>query len=501
MRRALLALVILVLAGCGGDAAIGARYRAERGLWRLDREAERLSIRPDLVTQDQWMALAGRYESLATSDKARVPSTPAGNDWRATEAVALVRSAQIHAALGDSTHMLELYSRVETDYADVPKVAGEVALARGKIAESRRDWTKAIAAYRSVLERVEPKADKVGVAKTALELPLHIARLAAVAAGDTAAAARAPHYREAESTYRSLIAAGDSATVAEAHAYLAQAASDLGDWPTALAEVRRAETESRKLTPPPREPASLRYSAAGIERRMGDERGYRATLDSLIVDYPKSSFAPRALLALADQAAGEGRTEDALTFLERVGKDYANEEDLAAQAMLARGRLLERADRWSEAQEVFRALPVDHPVTAAALSSPLEIAGHYERVGDTEGRRSALERAEAQYRDFLSRYPEGKLSATADQQLVSTLTLLGRKKDALDQMLGLSERYRGTNRGANYAFAAARYAYLEMGDTARAADILDRAAATYKDADFGRWAGTEAARLRHGGGK
>jgi hypothetical protein len=68
-------------------------------------------------------------------------------------------------------------------------------------------------------------------------------------------------------------------------------------------------------------------------------------------------------------------------------------------------------------------------------------------------------------------------------------------------MLAMSDRYRGTNRGANYAFAAARYAYQQMGDTARAADILDQAAATYKDGDFGRWAGTEAARLRKRPGK
>ena len=60
-------------------------------------------------------------------------------------------------------------------YADLPTVSAEVALARGRIAESKGQAGPAADFYESIAARIDPDPAGVGVAGAVMELPLRIA--------------------------------------------------------------------------------------------------------------------------------------------------------------------------------------------------------------------------------------------------------------------------------------------------------------------------------------
>ena len=130
--------VVLVLAGlgaCGGEALIGARYRAERELWHLNEEYRRLDIKPQLVGPDTWRALAVRYEEMAASYEIAPKTATAdtvAHEVRTLVARSLISAAQIRANIGDSLQMHANYTRVLANFQDIPLLVAEVVLAQGR---------------------------------------------------------------------------------------------------------------------------------------------------------------------------------------------------------------------------------------------------------------------------------------------------------------------------------------------------------------------------------
>jgi tetratricopeptide (TPR) repeat protein len=496
------ALVLVILAsalavGCG-DADLGNRFRAERALWNANAEVQRLSIRPELVTEATWRKAVDTYSAIPSQYPAKGRGATA-LELRGIHANALLAAARIYGTLGDSVAMLDVYSRIENEYKDLPLITGEVAFARGRLAESQNDWDGALAAYREALARVQPKAGDPGVAGAVMELPLRMARIRVVAAHDSSMAFRQQAYRDAETYYRGMIAKADTLTGLDARAYMADVAADQNNWGEAAAQLKSLETTLNSMKPSPRDPASARYALAQLQSRSKAEASnVQATLSSLIKDYPESPFVNQANLSLAYSYSQSGSFDQALTALDAVGKGKNAPEDLAGQALLLKAQILDHTGKWTEAQQILAALPVDHPVSEAALLAPIEVVRHYERVGDTEGAQAALAKAEGAYRDFLSRYPTGPVSVMAQEKLARTLAQEKRYDLAIAEFVRLGEALGQHPAGATYLAAAAQLALQQLGDTTRAAEILDRTATQYPNRKVGHWASEEAARLRKG---
>ena len=147
---------------------------------------------------------------------------------------------------------------------------------------------------------------------------------------------------------------------------------------------------------------------------------------------------------------------------------------------------------------MFKALPVQHPLTEAALLAPLETIAHYQRAEDSKETEAALVRAEGAYRDFVQRYPPGPITLSARAKLVQTLVLQKRFEDAIAELLSMSDDLREQPQGAALLLDAARIAHGQLGDSTRAAEILERLASRYPNMSMGRWAKAEVARLRGG---
>jgi TolA-binding protein len=507
MTRLTVFLLLLAIsagiAGCGGSD-VGRRYRAERALWKIQREAHRLSIQPRLVDQETWRKLASDFEAIAARNASVEPGdaeTRAGKvsaDIRTISARALISAAQIYAGAGDSLRMMATYERVRRDFQDLPRATSEVALAQGRIAEVRRDWAAAASAYEAVIRSIEPVPGRTGVAGTVLELPLRVARLRARAAGDSSLVAKKPHYAWARKYYEGQVAQNPGTAVGvESRIHLAELDSDLGEWRQAVSSLSDAEKDLTAMDPRPWDPAEVRFAIGRIQTQwQGTDGPGRDTFQSLVTDYPESRSAPRALIALSGIAAQTGDVEAALGYLDQVRDNYSQAEDLSAQALLARGTILEQNDRWGEALKVFRSLPAEHPVSESALRAPLAIVAHYTRVKDTTAAAQELERAESWYREFLVRYPTSPATLSARRKLVQVLSMQERYGDAVQELVGLGKSLGPSPQGAQFLLEAARMSIVQLADTVRTADILEYTGQLFSEAKIGRWALSEAKRLR-----
>ncbi len=504
------ATALCFLCACADARPTGVRYRTERDLWRINQEYQRLSIKRTLVEPATWRDLAARYERVAAAvtatatrdGDAAVPQ--AVREVRALAARALVSAAHLQASVGDTLTMLHNFERVTTEFQDVQSVLGEVVLAQGRIAESQADWEKAAAAYERVVVTTTPHPGDPGVAGVVLDLPLRIARLRArtgASQGDSTLTRGKLHpeaYAAATRVYSEWITAQPNSRVeAEARLRLAEVAADQERWPDALAQLQQVEAQASRTADSNLDPGNIRLTTAMVQSRASiPPDSVRATLRSVVQDFPQSQAAPRALLAMAAQAAGQASVNEALEYLDELQSDYPHASSIGSQGMLMRSRILEREGRWAEAQDVLRALPVQHPLSEAALQAPLDVASHYARAQDHEETEAALERAEQEYRDLLARYPTGQNSLLVRTKLVQTLLLQKNHEVALGELLSMGEALQGSPQGAAFMLQAARLAHNELGDPPRAAQILERLGKLYPNMEIGRWASGEAARLR-----
>jgi len=326
-----------------------------------------------------------------------------------------------------------------------------------------------------------------------------MARIRVVAAHDSSMTFRAQAYRDAETYYKDMIAKADTLTTLDARAYMADVAADQSHWDEAASQLKSLEQTLRVMKPAPKDPASARYALAQLQTRSKAEApSVQATLLSLIKDYPESPFVVQANLSLAYTYAQSEQFDRALAALDAVGSTKSAPEDLAGQALLLKAQILDHTGKWTDAQQILAALPVDHPLSEAALLAPIEVVRHYERAGDSEGTQAALAKAEASYRDFLNRYPTGPVSVMAQEKLARTLAQEKRYDLAVAEFVRLGEALGQHPAGATYLAAAAQLALQQLGDTTRAAEILDRTATQYPNRKVGQWASEQAARLRKG---
>lgn len=490
------------LASCSHDQDAGRRYRAERELWQADFQHRELSVRPRDVKKEQWLALASRYEGIADRHGKGLGAVssngPSRQGLQTVAARALYTAAQLYGASGDSTRVDQIFGRMADEFSGLPAVAAEVALAQGRITESRGQFRQAADLYQSVVDRVQPDPQSTGAAGAVVDLPLLIARLHTRAANSTPATGGRPFYDAAMGWYERVVRdhAG-SRTQFAAQEHLADLAADLGDWPKALSALQALEDQLKAIPSPPRDPAEVRMARAGIQARATKNlEQARATLASVLEDYPTSPAVPQTLHALALNAYDRNQMGEALGYLDRLTTEYKGNPEMAARGLLTRAQMLERQDRWGEALDAYRSVPAQYPVTEPALLAPLEIAAHYDRVKDQAATATALETAAHDYRDFVAKYPPGPQTSFARQQLAKTLTLQGKYDEAIAEMVSLGQDLAPAQISVALLTGAAKMAYHQLADSLKAADILERMGKTYEGSQIGQWASGEAARLR-----
>lgn len=485
----------LLLTGCVADKDAGRLYLAEREIYQADRAYRDLTIRPQDVENEAWAALAERFEKIGKRFETTAGTgSPSTRSLRILCARSLFAAAQIRSGIGDSTTVDEIYRGMAGSYADLPEVSAEVALAQAGLAEGRGDLRSALGLYRRVIDLVPPDPMQPGAPSAVLQLPVRVARMSSVLAGYRDENA----YAEADQYYQRVALANPGSLVqVDAEASRAELAADRGDWSGGIEILGALEAELRAKPRRERDPAAVMLTRAELMTRAGaNADSVQGVLSRLLGDFPKSKFAPRALIALAANANERNRVEDALAYLDRIPAEHKEDEDAGSQALLLRARLLESRDRWPEARETLRTLTSEHPLSEAGMAAPMLSVEHSDRAGDEAGTQAALADAERYYRDFIERYPPSQYSLMARERLVQVCTLRNNDDAAITEMVKLGEDLKGSERGARWFASAAAMAYGKAKNTERALEILDRMSQTYASTEPGTWAANEARRIR-----
>ena len=501
MKRSLTLIlcgIALAVSGCSSSPELATRYEAEKGYWQAERQFQKLSIRADLVEEDQWRDAARLFMEVGdefSKQPSSADSSRAGSDARTTRrlsARAWNRAAMIYLGIADTTRALEVFQGVESEFTQIPEVQSGASLSMAQIYEVQGKGEEALAAYRRAMERLDV-ADLESIPTPLLSVPLSVARLEE---GDAQAQ---QGYSGAAAFYEEVIRTRPGTVDAlTARSRLVDIATDSRDWSKAISELRLLEKEMNLFPEPPQDPGKIRYAIAEAQRNgLQDAAAGAQTLKTLETDYPNSPFRARALLSLAQYSYGfENDSEKALAYLDQLDQVSTDSDNAIAAGRLERAGILERENRWGEALEILRRIPVEYPLTEAALQSHLEVAAYYEKTKDTANFDIALDGAREAYRDFLERFPSESLSVQARTRLTSVLMAQERYAEAVDEMAILGQVFQRTPNGARYMLGAAQTAETELKDMERAAAFYSTVAEWFPTTDLGRTAAERAAELR-----
>jgi tetratricopeptide (TPR) repeat protein len=377
VARAVAALALLGGWGCG-DPGLWERWQAERALWRAQRLADRISIRPSNASAQDWTRAAEAFHAVASrwpAERWLAPGTGArGREIAALSLHARISAGHVEFASGRPEPAFAAWAEVERAAAAMPALAVEAATARaeafaelGRAAEAAEAWEDIVSTYPAL----DPESGSAlpGVLRAALE-----AGRAWAAAGRPAGAdsALAIGMHALDGTLAS--AAGRArADIAQALAAVRDAAGD----PRGAVEARRVALEASR---DPVRRAGLLLGGAESWLAAGEADSARAWAARAPDEDSHAGPVAMRLEAIAWEASGPPR--EALEAWSRLLRAHPKAQDAAAEARYRRGLLLEASGPWALARSEFGVLTATFPTHPLAMEAHLRIAGHLARQGE-----------------------------------------------------------------------------------------------------------------------
>jgi tetratricopeptide (TPR) repeat protein len=487
VRRWLLtALVSLCVLGCE-SADVGRVYQAERDYFRADRLRRRLAIHPEAVTDADRRRVADAFR--AVGDRYRATLTPADTiDVARVQCVRVGSRAHLVAAeayldLGDHETARAVAADVREYMAWSPGTA-MVAQARLVDALAAQEKLEEALAATWVLATDFPSASRAGeIYQPSFAAPMNAVELARMIGDPSLAAASASR---ALSYYEGVAEAWPRKTVA--------LLSDLNQ-STLLVELGRVpEATSRLERVLHHYPESVlgQKEASAVALRLGQlYTGNPGTLEQGIDAFerarrlePRGPSACDAILALAAIRADQGRDEEALLLYREAQQQRPDDPDRSAVARFGRAQVLERSGRWDEALTEYRALQAAYPRSPQGLEVPFVLAAHYRATQAEELALSTLRKASDDLRAVLAARPEANVAFGTYRYLARALVEQRDWAGAVEVMSEFAASFPEAPEGAMALLEAASVCRQQLGDAARAAELLDRVQAGYPNTEF-----------------
>lgn len=381
--------------------------------------------------------------------------------------------------LGQPEKAAETFRKVAAQYGDSP-VAGESALRAGEVLRREKQYKAAAQQYEFILQKY-PTSEYAGDAQAGLAWTRF-------AQGD---------YQGARSSFQTLIAKFPRSKAAT------EAPLRIGDCyysEKKFAEAAGSYSEAAKSADP--EIAGEATYWLGMSRlEMKSATEATAAFETLATKYPKSPFAQRGQVRLAEALAQQGKTDAALTA---YGRAVAlNPSTPAAEtAAYAQGVLLYGAKRVPEAGAQFKVF-VEHfpksaqapaarlalaqclfegkqfgpaaatlqPLTAPGATTGDTLAAAWFLLGQCQARLNKPDAAVSSFKASVDAAPHGAYAPRALSAMASLYSASGKTKEAGDVYALLSRKYADAPQAGD--------ALLRAADTAREGGRFDEAVRFY----------------------
>ena len=222
--------------------------------------------------------------------------------------------------------------------------------------------------------------------------------------------------------------------------------------------------------------AGLRNSLALTYLAQGNRNEAREQWTSVVEQFPKSAYAPLALLTTAELSWKSSQFDQAFTdykhFFERyphhplagktaahVGLLYQEKKEFAqarewyqkamdqyyqkntttlAEIKLLIGRAYQEEGNWNDAEKFYQEVEAKYPNTSAALQVPFMWFVHYDKLGQTENANKVLDQAIARYKKIVEEDPRSKLAFSAKQFMLSAYS---QKKDWNQLLVNIDQEF------------------------------------------------------------
>ncbi len=478
MKKLLVALLLVSIAGCQSVDEVGLLYRVERAYWQAGRslaalEANRASTPADAEkVRDQYMAVVKAAESGTQNAGVR---RVAGQS--------LLQSYDLLQAEKRKDEAGRVLDKIFSSYAADSVVAGEALWRRSNRANAAGDSTAALEDMRRVVAMVRPSLTGTrGVSAHVMEIPIELTRFR-LRRGDKEAAAR--EAATALGYYYGIAAQRGTREAFAARAYVADVLRSMNRSREALGVMDSLLNDSRKIPEEAsRRPELYLRAVAVAADEVGDLEQANRYLDGLFRDYPKSPLRGSGELMRGRLLARLHRNEDAAKTFSLVARDATLPEGTRAAALIESGRLAELENNWEEAQRSYRDAATNYPLTPQGMQAPLYQIAHYQRIKDDSGLRSARLEARKVFEGTLARYPDSPVSLRARELLLACLIDLQDWQAAASRLADLADSQAGSRTGLQALLALAQMHDKKLSDPKAAIADYRKILARYPGVPF-----------------
>jgi TolA-binding protein len=483
------AAALVVGAGCG-DPDVGALYRAERDFQKVQREARRLSMQPDLTTPEEMLGLAVRFEAIGRRylPGDGVATHPPNERRRRIEELGVAASlfaARYYLQLDEGERGRTLAESVRSATALRPELAMRAQAVVVDALLAAGEHEEALDQLWSLAEDYPLVDGRTGELHTrAFNAPIEAVRLAR--AGGDSAAVQASVDR-ALAVYVGVRAAWrDAMPALSADLHRAALLQSRGQWRQAveLSEAILASYPDSVLRP---EVASRVELSVGrlLFHHDGDGSAAERHLLRARELAPGTDPAHDAAFELADLATRQGNIDEAVARYRLVVKEAADDGVRAPVAMFRAAETLQAADRWEEALSELRTLRATYPRSAAGMEVPFILARHHRESGEPELEANVLRRAEEELEDLIAATTPGHPEhALAYRNLIRSRTLRQDWAGAVASLVAFAEAMPGRPEAAQALLDAAGLSREQVGDSEQADVLLRRVEAQFPESMF-----------------
>lgn len=371
------------------------------------------------------------------------------------------QEAQAHIAARDfaaAEKALQRFLKAAPDHDKAAQAAAQLA-----VSMSRQDrYVDALKA----IDRAEGDANKLDAA---LRASLQYERawcLRALGKDDAAADA-----------YRQLLATAPGGDL-ELHAALELGEIEAGGkrWESAAAVLSKLSEKLQSADGAARSDLQEKcnYRLAVCEFELGNLKATAERMESLLAEFPKSTFAPSALFYAGEANFKLGQYEKAVAHFERLTKQFASDA-LAESGLLRLGESLSVLHRWAASERAYEEY----------LRRNAESGAWYQArfgLGWAKENQKRYDDARADYEKVVARH-QGPTAARAQFQIGQCLFAAGEYEDAVRELLKVDILYAYPEWSAAALYEAGR-CFAKLGKNTEARSHFEQVATKYKESEW-----------------
>ena len=387
--------------------------------------------------------------------------------------------AELEFRTGDLKNAIDDFQKAYSIAGNIPEARANALWSAAFISEQTGDISNAISLFKKFSDEFlnSEKIEKTSrMNRRYLLVPIRLSKLYSGSATENEKSA---WLSKGERIYRDIISTTkDAALLRETQYNLVTALLEQQKWGDAMALLK--EMEKLYLTAADR--PSILFLEAKIEMDGLNHPEKAASIFMTIVEeFPESQETVSALLIVAGIHQRAKRYNEAEKIYNQVIKEHKSSANGVVEATWQLANISETQGRWIDASLHYKSIYTSFPTTLQGMESPLRIASHFEKLGETDAAENAYNRALEHYDMLSAKEYETGIRIMAEEYGIRTLSLQKKWEKTAERLLSLPGKYPEYPRFAQNFLTAASIYEKELGNKEKAVETLEKCVERYPE--------------------